>query len=392
MASNGVLLYVYNAEIKDNYALKTQIAASNVKSTLDNISTVVSNKTDNKNVLTTSQITELVMPSVVAITSTSIVQSNYNPFMGGGSYQVTGAGSGIIVGVSDTELFIVTNNHVIEDTTSLSLEFSDGTKVDKAYVKGTNTTNDVAVVAVKIADLDEETMKNIKVATLGDSAKLTVGEDVVAIGNALGYGQSVTSGVVSAVNREITINDNTMKVIQTDASINGGNSGGALINSAGEVIGINVAKASSGTTSSSSVEGMGYAIPITLVKDIITDLMNKEAKEEVSEDSRGYMGLTSCVDVDAQTSSTYNIPEGVYIKEMVKGSPIDEAGINVNDVITKINGETVKTYEEIKEQMKFYATGDEVTLTVQVRDKNQYSEKEFKLKLISYNDLEALTN
>jgi len=137
---------------------------------------------------------------------------------------------------------------------------------------------------------------------------------------------------------------------------------------------------------------MGYAIPITLVKDIITDLMNKEAKEEVSEDSRGYMGLTSCVDVDAQTSSTYNIPEGVYIKEMVKGSPIDEAGINVNDVITKINGETVKTYEEIKEQMKFYATGDEVTLTVQVRDKNQYSEKEFKLKLISYNDLEALTN
>lgn len=395
LVSGSVFYYIYTNEIEDKYALKSQLAASTIGSTLDNVSAIISETSSSDNVtgaLTTTQITEAVMPSVVSITSTSIVESNYNPFFNGGTYQVTGAGSGIIVGVNDTELLIVTNNHVIADTTSLSVEFTDGKSIDSAYVKGSNSTNDVAIVAVKLEDLDEDTMNVIKVATLGDSEKLQVGENVVAIGNALGYGQSVTQGVVSALDRDITIDANEMTVIQTDASINGGNSGGALINQYGEVIGINVAKASSSSSASASVEGMGYAIPISSVKEIITELMNKETKTEVAEDERGYMGLTSCVDVDDETSTAYNIPIGVYIKEMVDGSPIADSGISVNDVITHIDGQSVASYEEIKEVMKYYAAGDQVTLTVQVRDKNKYTEKEFTFTLLTYDDLEELAN
>ncbi len=391
LASSGILFYVFTEKIENNYALKTELAAASIGTTLGNMSAATSNTVSTQG-LSTSQIVKAVMPSVVAITSTSIVKSNSNPFMNGGSYQVTGAGSGIIIGTNDTELLIVTNNHVVDGTTSLTVEFCNEASIDTAYVKGTSSTNDLAIVAIKLSDLDTETINAIKVATVGESDDLSVGDGVIAIGNALGYGQSVTTGVVSALNREITINSNTMTVIQTDASINGGNSGGALINMNGELVGINVAKASSSSSSSSSVEGMGYAIPISQVKEIITDLMNREVKTEVSEDERGYMGLTSCVDVDESTSAAYNIPVGVYIKGIAQGSPVDLAGISVNDVITAIDGEKVSAYEEIQSIMKYYCIGESVTLTVQVRNGKEYAEQEFTLELVSYDDLEKLMN
>ncbi len=389
LASSGILFYVFTEKIENNYALKTEVAAASIGTTLDNMSMATSSKVNTEG-LSTSQIVEAVMPSVVAITSTSIIQSNSNPFMYGGTYQVTGAGSGIIIGTNDTELLIVTNNHVVDGTTSLTVDFCNEVSIDTAYIKGTSSSNDLAIVAIKLTDLDSETLGAIKVATVGESDDLSVGDGVIAIGNALGYGQSVTTGVVSALNREITINSNAMTVIQTDASINGGNSGGALINMSGELVGINVAKASSNSSSSSSVEGMGYAIPISQVKEIITDLMNREVRTEVSEDERGYMGLTSCVDVDESTSAAYNIPVGVYIKGIAQGSPVDLAGISVNDVITAIDGEKVSAYEEIQNTMKYYSVGEEVTLTVQVRNGKEYKEKEFTLELVSYEDLEKL--
>lgn len=267
---------------------------------------------------TVADIAKMVKPSVVSITNTSIVDQNYNPFYGGsGQYQVKGAGSGIIIGINDKELLIVTNNHVVEDSVSLSVQFINDKTIDTAYVKGTNSTSDIAVVGIPIDDLDDDTLNAIKVATLGSSDDLSEGDQVVAIGNALGYGQSVTVGYVSAKNRTITINNNDMVVIQTDAAINGGNSGGALINMKGEVIGINVAKSSSSSLSSTSVEGMGYAIPISDATATITKLMNTEKKEQYSEDERGYIGITA-ITVDSQTAASYNIPVGAYVRSVTE--------------------------------------------------------------------------
>ena len=338
------------------------------------------------------QVAKAVLPSVVSITSTAIVESNYNPFFGGGRYQMTGAGSGIIVGKSDTELLIVTNNHVVEDTTSLTVEFVDGSVIDSAYVKGTNSSKDVAIVAIKLDDLDDGTIDAIKLAVMGDSDNLQVGDGVVAIGNALGYGQSVTSGVISALNRTITLDYGDLTVIQTDASINGGNSGGALVNRQGEVIGINVAKASQSGTSSASVEGMGYAIPISQVKDIINDLMNKETKTPVAEDDRGYVGITkgTYVEVDESTSQMYNIPEGIYLREINEGTPLDKAGMAKGDVITAVNGENVTTFAELQEQISYYAKGETITLTVQVMSDRSYKEREIEVTLVSYDELNKI--
>lgn len=392
--SSGVMYGLYKENIEDNYMLKSEYKSAsigNTGTTLNNLSMLTSEKnTDGE--YSVSQVAEAVLPSVVSITSTAIVESNYNPFFGGGSYQMTGAGSGIIVGKSDTELLIVTNNHVVEGTTSLTVEFVDGSVIDSAYVKGTNSSNDVAIVAIKIADLDEETIDAIKIAVMGDSDNLQVGDGVVAIGNALGYGQSVTSGVVSALNRTITLDYGDLNVIQTDASINGGNSGGALVNRQGEVIGINVAKASQSSSSSASVEGMGYAIPISQVKDIINDLMNKETKVPVDEDEKGYVGITkgTYVEVDESTSQMYNIPEGIYLREVNEGTPLDNAGIGKGDVITAVDGESVTTFAELQEQISYYAKGDTVTLTVQVMDGRSYKEKEIEVTLMSYDELSEI--
>ncbi len=391
LASTGAMYGLFKYKIEDKYLLKSEYAASSIGTTLNNISSLTSTDTTAKNnpdeLYTVNQVAKALLPSVVSITSTSMVESNFNPFSGGGSYQVTGAGSGIIIGTNDTELLLVTNNHVVSDTTSLTVEFSDGTSIDTAYVKGTNSSNDIAVVAIKLEELEKSTLDVIKIAVLGESDDLEVGDQVIAIGNSLGYGQSVTSGVVSALNRTIKLDSGDISVVQTDASINGGNSGGALVNMRGEVIGINVAKASSSSSSSASVEGMGYAIPISEVKDIIKDLMSKEAQKPLSKEEKGYMGLTSYVEVNEERSNMYKIPVGVYIRGLTEGGPLDNAGISVGDVITAINGNVVKTYDDVLEIMQYYKEGDEIEVSLSVRGEKSYSEKEIKIELIGWDDM-----
>lgn len=337
---------------------------------------------------TVADIARLVKPSVVSITNTSIVNQNYNPFYGSsGQYQVKGAGSGIIIGINDKELLIVTNNHVVEDSVSLSVQFVDDTTIDTAYVKGTNSTSDIAVVGIPLEDLDDDTLNVIKVATLGSSDELEEGEQVVAIGNALGYGQSVTVGYVSAKNRTITVNNNDMVVIQTDAAINGGNSGGALINMKGEVIGINVAKSSSSSSSSTSVEGMGYAIPISDATATITKLMNIEKKEQYSEDERGYIGITA-ITVDSQTASYYNIPVGAYVRSVTENGPADKIGITAGSVIVSIDDYEISTADELVEQLSYFKAGDTVKIKVYVPDGREYTEKEVEVTLSAKSSVE----
>ena len=326
-----------------------------------------------------------VMPSVVAITSTQLVQSGYSGslydyYFGNGNSnnnqyeEQTGAGSGIIIGQNDTELLVVTNNHVVEGADSLQVQFIDGETVDAA-IKGTDSEKDLAVVAVKLSDIKKSTLEQIKVATLGDSDKLEVGEGTIAIGNALGYGQSVTTGVVSALNREVQYENRTMKLIQTNAAINPGNSGGALLNSKGEVIGINAAK-----YSSSSVEGMGFAIPVSSVKDVIENLMNKETLTKVDSDKKGYLNIYGR-DVTSTLSETYSVPTGVYVIEVIEGGAADKAGIEKSNVITKINGESVSSMEDLQRKLEYYEKGTEVTLTIQYAKGNEYKEKEVKVTL-----------
>lgn len=392
LGSSAVMYGLYKGEILDKYVTKSEYAASSIGTTDKTLASVQVSSGEDENVYSISQVSEAVLPSVVSITSTAIVQQNYNPFFGGGSYQVTGAGSGIIVGKSDTEILIVTNNHVVEDTTSLTIEFSDGSVVEDAYVKGTDSSNDVAVVAIPVNSIEETTAAAIKIAVMGDSDELEVGESVIAIGNALGYGQSVTSGVVSALGREINLDSGTIEVIQTDASINGGNSGGALVNRQGEVIGINVAKASQSSSSSATVEGMGYAIPISEVKEIINELMNRETLTPVAEDEKGYLGITSSsyVEVDENTSEMYNMPEGIYLKEINEGTPLDNAGVKAGDIIVEVEGQDIETYDDLRTVMGYYEAGKEVTMVIATQNGRKYTEKEVTVKLISLEELEDL--
>lgn len=343
-----------------------------------------SEKSGNTVITDVSGVVENVMPSVVAITSTQLVQSGYSGslyeyYFGNGNNnnqyeEQTGAGSGIIIGQNDTELLIVTNNHVVEGADSLQIQFIDDESVDAA-IKGTDSDKDLAVVAVKLSDIKKSTLEQIKVATLGDSDKLKVGEGTIAIGNALGYGQSVTTGVVSALNREVQYENRTMELIQTNAAINPGNSGGALLNSKGEVIGINAAK-----YSSSSVEGMGFAIPVSSVKDVIEDLMNKETLTKVDSDKKGYLNIYGR-DVTSDLSQTYSMPTGVYVISVMEGGAADKAGIEKSNVITKINGETVSSMEDLQNKLEYYEKGTEVTITVQYAKGNEYKEKDVKVTL-----------
>ncbi|MEI3283302.1 MAG: trypsin-like peptidase domain-containing protein [Enterocloster sp.] len=264
-----------------------------------------------------SQVVEEAMPAVVAVASTAVYQMpdfGFGWFFGGGSqsYEVPSSGSGIIIGENDTELLIVTNNHVVQDTVSLKITFVDDTAVDAA-VKGTDTDTDLAVISVPLDQIPQETKEKIAVARLGDSDGLKVGQGVIAIGNALGYGQSVTVGYVSALNREIKTSDgNTRVLLQTDAAINPGNSGGALLNMKGEVIGINAAK-----YSSTEVEGIGYAIPVSGVQDILDELMNRKTRSEVAEEKRGYLGIQGTT-VDEDAAAAFGMPKGVYVYKILK--------------------------------------------------------------------------
>lgn len=328
-----------------------------------------------------SGVVDNVMPSVVAITSTQKVQSGLNSLYGyyfgnsGNQYEEqTGAGSGIIIGQNDTELLIVTNNHVVEDADSLQVQFIDNETVT-AQVKGTDYDKDLAVVSVKLSDIKESTLNSIKIATLGDSDKLKVGEGTIAIGNALGYGQSVTVGVISALDREVQYEDRTMTLIQTDAAINPGNSGGALLNTKGEVIGINAAK-----YSSSSIEGMGFAIPVSSVKDVIEELMNKQTLTKVDSDKKGYLNIYGR-DVTDALSEAYNAPVGVLVVEVIKDGAADKAGIEKSDIITKVDGEKVTSMEELQKRLEYYEKGTTVTFTVQYLKDKEYVEKEVEVTL-----------
>ncbi len=317
---------------------------------------------------TVSQIAKECLPSVVSITSTTVQE--VRSFFGSQSYEVPGAGSGFIVGKNDSELLIVTNNHVVAGAENLSVCFNDDEKqVYEAVIKGTDASNDLAVVAIDLADISEDTMKTVKIVTLGDSDKLEVGEQVVAIGNALGSGQSVTSGYVSALNREVAIDDTTASLIQTDAAINPGNSGGALINMKGEVVGINSAK-----YADEQVEGMGYAIPITTAKEIIDDLMARETRRKVDEADRGYLGIT-CKDVTSDVAEMYNIPVGVYVDEVGNGGAAAAAGIKKGDIITKFDGQTVTDKEMLVSNLEYYKAGEAVEVVIQRASGGVYEEK-----------------
>ena len=285
------------------------------------------------------------------------------------------SGSGIIVGKTDDELLIVSNNHVVESADTLTVTFIDGSEA-QAQVKGLDSDMDLAVIAVSLNDLSDDTKNAITVATLGSSDDLKLGEPVIAIGNALGYGQSVTNGIVSALNREITLeNGSTGTFIQTNAAINPGNSGGALLNMNGEVIGIN-----SNKIGGTAVEGMGYAIPITSASPIIADLMERQTRTKVAEDEVGYIGI-SLREVTSQISQMYNMPEGIYVVSVEEGSAAANAGIMKGDIITKFDGSSISSYSDLQKTLQYYAVGDSVTVTVQRPQNGEYVSIELNLTL-----------
>lgn len=305
-----------------------------------------------------SGIVEQAMPSIVSITNMSI-QEVQNFFGQTQEQESESLGSGIIIQQSDTELLIATNNHVVEGADTLTVTFVDEENVE-ANIKGTDPSKDLAIVAVPLESIKDSTMETIAIATLGDSNEVQVGEPAIAIGNALGYGQSVTTGIISATNRQIDMDGFDSELIQTDAAINPGNSGGALLNANGAVIGINTAK-----INSSVAEGMGYAIPISDASEVLTNLMNRETRERVSDEARGYLGITG-QDVSSDIGEAYNMPTGVYISEVTKGSGAEQAGLSRGSIITGMEGVTIDSMETLRDQLSYYAVGETVELTVQV--------------------------
>ncbi|MCI8510774.1 MAG: trypsin-like serine protease [Lachnospiraceae bacterium] len=320
-----------------------------------------------------SGIAAAAMPSIVAITNTMLYQSNswFGPSQ---TVEVPSSGSGIIVGQNDTELLVVTNNHVIENANSLTVTFVDGSSVEAA-VKGTDGEVDLAVIAVPLEKISADTKTQIKQAVLGDSDGLKIGQGVVAIGNALGRGQSLTVGYVSALDREIVVDGVTRKVIQTDAAINPGNSGGALLNANGEVIGINEAK-----YANSDVEGIGYAIPVSQVKDIIDDLMTRTTKVEVAEEEQGYLGVR-LRNVDASAVELYGMPQGAFVYQILEGTAADASELREKDIITRLDGERVTSAGRLTELLAYYKAGDTVTLTVSYLENGAYVEREVAVTL-----------
>lgn len=348
-----------------------------------------------------SQVAQNVMQSVVSITGISVQEiPNYFGF-GTQQYETPNSGSGIIVGQNDEELLIATNNHVVASANSLTVCFTnqdgtaastnilDDTSTDSetseelaagtavaAQIKGTDADNDLAVIAVKLSDIPKDVLGQIKVATMGDSDSLIIGEQVVAIGNALGYGQSVTSGYVSALNKRVSSESANSTFIQTDTAINPGNSGGALLNMKGEVIGINSAK-----IADNKVEGMGFAIPISRAQPILDELMSKKTRNRVEDkDKAAYLGIT-CQDVSSTASKMYNIPIGVFVESIEEGGPADDAGIKVGDIIRKIDGTTVESYKNLVEKLQYFEAGEEVEFLISRADSGQYKEETITVKL-----------
>lgn len=353
------------------YAVKyykdTQKEADEITEDATHTATPTSTLTSSADV---SEVVANVMPSIVAVDTTITEQYNY----WGRTYEEeeTGSGSGIIIGENDKELLIVTNNHVIDgDNATVKVTFSDESAAD-ATVKGADSTSDIAVLAIKKGQLSDETKNAIRIATLGDSTSLVVGDRAIAIGNALGYGQYVTVGYIGAKDRKVSFSDGSMSLLQTDAAINPGNSGGALLNSSGEVIGINSAK-----YADEAVEGMGYAIPISDAIPIINDLMNRE-QLDVSE--QGYLGIKG-QDIGESEASVYNMPEGIYVGEVLKGSPAESADIYAGNIITAIDGREVTTLEQLQEFLTYTKAGTTVSITLQELKDGSYKEKNVEVTL-----------
>lgn len=357
--------------------LGNKILGIDNKSTQE-VATVATIDTESKETPTNNvaDVAEEVMPSIVAITNTSVqtVRSWFQSY----EQEVSGSGSGIIIGQTDSEILIATNNHVIEGANELTVAFFDETAVP-AIVKGADTSTDLAVLSVKTSDMEQSTISSIKVAALGSSDDLRVGESAIAIGNALGYGQSVTVGYISAINREVDVEDTSMTLLQTDAAINPGNSGGALLNANGEVIGINTVK-----FVDSTVEGMGYAIPISTAIPIINDLMNQEVIEE---SEQGYLGIQGN-DITEEYSQGFNMPKGVYVVKILDGSPADGCGLKAGDIITKFANREVTSMENLQNILSSKKAGEEIELTVQRNtEKGDYEEVKLTVVLGAKKDM-----
>lgn len=330
-----------------------------------------------------TQVVEAVMPACVSITNnfTQTVQDFWGQTY---SQDETASGSGIIIGENEQELLIVTNNHVVDSTEQLYVQFIDGETVE-AQVKGTDASADLAVVAVKLDTIANSTKQEICIARMGDSDSLKIGEPAIAIGNALGYGQSVTTGVISALNRKIESSNSEegTSLIQTDAAINPGNSGGALLNMRGEVIGIN-----SNKIGGSSIEGMGYAIPISTARPIIEDLMERQTRTKYSEEERGYLGI-SCINVTSDLSENFSMPQGIFVAQVYSGTGAEAAGLVRGNIVVAFDGVTVQSQEELTKQMQYYKAGESVEITIMVNSANGYQQKNVTVTLSSYDQINA---
>ena len=348
--------------ISNKYINKSSVESSKTTSkSIEKTSTLSSTSTNTSSSDGVSGVSESVLPSIVAI-DVKTTQTSTDVF--GRTYEqdASGSGSGIIVAQDSKNIYIATNNHVVADASSVSVTFNDKS-VYSATVKGTDSDSDLAVVEVPLSKLSADTLSNIKVATLGDSDKVKVGAQAIAIGNALGYGTSVTVGYISAKDREVSGEDNTMKLLQTDAAINPGNSGGALVDSSGAVIGNNSSK-----YADTSVEGMGFAIPINTAIPIINDIVKAQT---VSEDEQAYLGIKG-TNVTSEYAQYYNLPEGIYVSSVTSGSPADKAGIKKGDVIVKYKGKDVTTMDGLQEKMALCKAGDKAEITVKRADNGEY--------------------
>ena len=385
LAVVGGLLFGATFSLSNTLVNRLSLRAINIKPTK-----ITLNK-DEASVSGTSNVTliaEECMPSVVAITNRSV--SDVITFFGTYQQESTSSGSGIIIGKNDTELLVVTNYHVVANSKELSVVFSPVEKklekqdssdkvtnkdIPHAIVKGYDTNKDLAVIAVKLSDIPADVLSQIKIATIGNSSSLKPGDGVIAIGNALGYGQSVTTGIISAVDREITMESSdgnsvvTNSFIQTDAAINSGNSGGALLDMEGKLIGINSVK-----IATTGVEGMGYAIPISDVEEIIDDLMVRQTREIVKEDKQGFLGITGA-DVSSTDRDSFGMPVGVFISSVIEGLAAEKAGIKKGYIITEFDGYSVTTIAQLQERLRYYREGEKVPVTVMVPGEDGYSEK-----------------
>ena len=359
---------------EDTTAGDGQVAAASEIAQQQSASAVVTDVT---------QVVEAVMPACVSITNnfTQTVQDFWGQTY---SQDETASGSGIIIGENEQELLIVTNNHVVDSTEQLYVQFIDGETVE-AQVKGTDASADLAVVAVKLDTIADSTKQEICIARMGDSDSLKIGEPAIAIGNALGYGQSVTTGVISALNRKIESSNSEegTSLIQTDAAINPGNSGGALLNMRGEVIGIN-----SNKIGGSSIEGMGYAIPISTARPIIEDLMERQTRTKYSEEERGYLGI-SCINVTSDLSENFSMPQGIFVAQVYSGTGAETAGLVRGNIVVAFDGVTVQDQEELTKQMQYYKAGESVEITIMVNSANGYQQKNVTVTLSSYDQINA---